>query len=209
MNPGRLVKKGDLILKLTNSQLELSVLSQESNLYEQLNRATETRLQLDQNNLQQRGSIAQSNYQIDLLKPQYERYKQLFEKNLISRQEYEKVAEQYKYNIKLRELTYESYRRDSMNRIFQLRQLDASESRMHQSLDGVSRMLENLEIRSPIDGQLATPELEIGQSINKGERLGWVDMLDKFKVRVKIDELYLPRTEPGLKGSFQLAGNTL
>jgi HlyD family secretion protein len=207
LESGAIVKKGDLILKLTNSQLELSVLSQESNLYEQLNRATETRLQLDQNNLQQRGTIAQSNYQIDLLKPQYERYKQLFEKNLISRQDYEKVAEQYKYNVKLRELTYESYRRDSINRIFQLSQLDASESRMHQSLDGVSRMLENLELRSPIDGQLATPELEIGQSITPSERLGWVDVLDKFKVRVKIDELYLPRTEPGLKGSFQLAGN--
>jgi len=208
LESGAIVKKGDLILKLTNSQLELTVLSQESNLFEQLNRATETRLQLDQNDLQQKASIAQSNYQIDLLKPQYERSKQLFEKNLISRQEYEKVYEEYKYNLKRRQLTYASYQSDSINRVYQLKQITASEGRMRQSLDGVGHMLDNLEIRSPIYGQLATPELEIGQSITPGERLGWVDVLDKFKVRVKIDELYLPRTEPGLKGSFDLAGST-
>ena len=208
LESGAIVKKGDLILKLSNSQLELSVLSQESNLYEQLNRAAETRLQLDQNDLQQKASLAQSNYQIDLLQPQYERYKQLFAKNLISRQEYEKVAEQYKYYLKAKELTYASYQQDSLNRVFQLKQIGASEGRMHQSLDGVSKILENLEIRSPIDGQLATPELEIGQSINVGQNLGQVDMLDKFKIRVRIDELYLPRTERGLKGTFQLAGET-
>ena len=203
---GAIVKKGDPILRLANSQLELNVLYQESTLYEQLNRAAETRLQLDQNNLNQKASIAESDYQIDLLKPQYERAKQLFEKNLISRQDFEKVAEQYKFNLKKKELTNESYQRDSLNRVYQLNQLDASESRMHQSLEGVSRIIENLEVRSPIDGQLATPDLEIGQSITIGERLGWVDVMDEFKVRVKIDELYLPRTDPGLKGSFALAG---
>jgi HlyD family secretion protein len=203
---GEIVKKGDPIIKLTNSALELNVLYQESTLYEQINHATTTRLSLDQNDLSQKASLAEINYQIDLLKPQYERYKQLFEKNLISRRQYEEVEEQYKYYLKRRELTYASYRQDSLNRSFQLKQLNASESRMHQSLDGVGRILENLEVRAPIDGQLATPELEPGQSIVVGQRLGQVDVLDKFKVRVRIDELYLPRTESGLRGSFKLAG---
>ena len=78
---------------------------------------------------------------------------------------------------------------------------------MLQSLDGVSRILENLIIRSPIDGQLATPDLELGQSVVSGMRVGQVDVLDSFKVRVRIDELYLPRTDKGLLGTFNLAGD--
>ncbi len=120
----------------------------------------------------------------------------------------EEVEEQYEYYMKRRELTYQSYRQDSLARSSQLKRIDASERRMMQSLEGVGRILENLVIRAPINGQLATPDLEIGQSINPGERIGWIDVLDSFKVRVRIDELYLPRTERGLKGTFALAGET-
>lgn len=204
---GEIVKKDDVILRLTNTSLELSVLSQESILYEQINRSTTTRLSLNQNDLNQQAQLAEIKYQLELLRPQYERYKTLFEKNLISEREYEEVAESYKYNQKRLELTYASYRQDSLARSYQLKQIDASEARMRKSLEGVSRILDNLVVRSPIHGQLATPELEIGQSISRGERLGQVDVLDSFKVRVRIDELYLPRVDKGLRGTFPFAGD--
>jgi HlyD family secretion protein len=203
---GEIVKKGDVILRLTNTSLELSVLSQEAALYESINRSSDTRLSINQNDLSQQAQLAEIKYQIELLRPQYERYKKLYEKNLISKREFEEVEEQYKYNKKRQELTYASYRQDSLARNSQLRRIDQSQLRMMQSLEGVGKILENLAIRAPINGQLATPDLEIGQSINVGERVGWIDVLDSFKVRVRIDELYLPRTEPGLKGSFTLAG---
>ncbi len=203
---GELVNKGDVILRLTNTSLELNVLSQEASLYEQINRSATTRLSLNQNDLAQQAQLAEIQYQIELLKPQYRRYKTLFEKNLISKREFEEVEEQYKYYKKRKELTYTSYRQDSIARSFQLRQIDASERRMLKSLEGVGRILENLVIRAPLKGQLATPDLELGQSIVTGERIGQIDVLDSFKVRVRIDELYLPRTERGLKGTFTLAG---
>lgn len=202
---GEIVNTGDVILRLSNTSLELSVLSQEAALYESINRSSDTRLSINQNDLNQQAQLAEIKYQIELLKPQYERYKRLFEKNLISKREYEEVEEQYKYYLKRRELTYASYRQDSLARSSQIRRIDQSQQRMMQSLEGVGKILENLQIKSPIKGQLATPDLEIGQSINPGERIGWVDVLDSFKVRVRIDELYLPRTEPGLKGTFTLA----
>lgn len=202
---GEIVKTGDVILRLSNTSLELSVLSQEAALYESINRSSDTRLSINQNDLNQQAQLAEIKYQIELLKPQYERYKRLYEKNLISKREYEEVEEQYKYYLKRRELTYASYRQDSLARSSQIRRIDQSQQRMMQSLEGVGKILENLQIKSPINGQLATPDLEIGQSINPGERIGWVDVLDSFKVRVRIDELYLPRTEPGLKGTFTLA----
>jgi HlyD family secretion protein len=199
---GEILKTGDVILKLTNTALELSVLSQEASLYEQINRSATTRLSLNQNDLSQQAQLAEIQYQIELLNPQYDRYKTLFEKNLISKREFEEVEEQYKYYQKKKELTYASYRQDSLARSYQLNQINASARRMLQSLDGVSRILENLIIRAPIDGQLATPDLELGQSIVSGDRIGQIDVLDSFKVRVRIDELYLPRTEKGLFGTF-------
>jgi HlyD family secretion protein len=202
---GEIVTKGDVILRLSNTSLELSVLSQEAALYESINRSSDTRLSINQNDLNQQAQLAEIKYQIELLKPQYERYKRLYKKNLISKREYEEVEEQYKYYLKRRELTYASYRQDSLARSSQIRRIDQSQQRMMQSLEGVGKILENLQIKSPIKGQLATPDLEIGQSINPGERIGWVDVLDSFKVRVRIDELYLPRTDPGLKGTFTLA----
>ena len=132
---GEILKKGDVIMRLTNTSLELSVLAQEASLYEQINRSSTTRLSLNQNDLNQQAQLAEIDYQIELLKPQYERFKTLYEKNLISKREFEEVEEMYKYNMKRKELTYASYRADSLSRSYQLNQIDASERRMMQSLD--------------------------------------------------------------------------
>jgi len=199
---GDLVKQGDVIIRLSNSTLELSVLSQQASLYEQINRSTTTRLSLNQNDLNQQQVLAEIDKQINLLKPQYERYTMLYEKDLISKREFEIVEEDYKYNKKRKELTYESYKVDSTSRIGQLKELNASETRMRQNLEGVNRILDNLVIRAPIIGQLATPDHQIGQAIVRGQSIGQIDVLGSYKVRVRIDELYLPRVDIGLKGTF-------
>ena len=199
---GDLVEVGDVILRLSNSNLELSVLGQQASLYEQINRSTTTRLSLNQNDLNQQQRLAEIEMRLGVLKPQYERFKTLYEKDLISKQEFEQVEEEYKYNVKRKELTYESYQNDSTARMRQLQELDASEGRMRQNLEGVSRLLDNLIVRSPIIGQLATPDHELGQNIVRGERIGQIDVVGSYKVRVRIDELYLPRVDIGLKGSF-------
>lgn len=204
---GALLKKGDTILVLNNSNLQLDVMQRETMLYEQINNLRQTRLLLDQNDLSQQGQLAEIDYQISLLEPQYKRFKELHEKKLVSDREFEEVKEQYDYNVKRRKLTYTSYRNDSVARSFQLSQLRQSEGRMNASLNGVGNILNNLVITAPIAGQLATPQqIEVGQAINPGQRYGQIDILDEFKVRVPIDELYLPRIGQGLKGKFTLSG---
>jgi HlyD family secretion protein len=116
---GALVEKGDTILVLTNSNLQLDVMQRETDLYFQINNLRQTRLLLDQNDLNQQGQLAEIDYQINLLKPQYERFLELHKKKLISDRELEEVKEQYLYNVKRRKLTYESYRNDSIARSIQ------------------------------------------------------------------------------------------
>lgn len=199
---GDSVKTGDVIIRLSNSTLQLSVLNQQASLYEQINRSTTTRLSLNQNDLNQQQRLAEIDFNINLLKPQYQRFKQLYEKDLISMREFEEIEEQYKYNVIRKELTYASYKIDSTARMRQLIELNASESRMRQSLEGVNMILDNLVIRARIEGQLATPDHELGQSIIRGERIGQIDVIGSYKIRVRIDELYLPRVDIGLNGSF-------
>lgn len=204
---GAIVNPGDTILILSNSKLQLEVMERESGLYFQINNLRQVRLQLDQNDLNQQAQLAEIDYQISLLKPQYERFRELHSKKLISDREFEEVKEQYEYNTKRRKLTYEAYRNDSNSRVVQKRQLQDSERRMNQSLDGVGHILDNLAVRAPIGGQLSTEQIEVGQSIHAGQRYGQIDILDKYKVRVPIDELYLPRVYTGLKGTFSFSGS--
>ena len=196
---GAMLKQGDVILELSNLNRELAVLQQEASLNQSINEARNTRLGITQNDLQQRQELASIDNQLAVLGPQYTRQKQLYEKKLIAKQDFEKTEADYKYFLERRKITYEVYKNDSINRIRQLDQMNFSESKMIESLRGVGKILDNLVIRAPIDGQLSHPPLDAGQAVTTGQRLGWIDVVGSYKVRVPIDELYLPRIHPGLK----------
>lgn len=195
---GAMLKKGDIILELSNLNRELSVLGQEAQLIESINRTRDTRLGITRNDLEQRQTLAQIDNQLAILEPQYRRQKQLFEKKLIAKQDFERTEADYKYNLERRRITYDAYKSDSLIRVRQLKEIQQSEQRMTQNLQGVGGILDNLIIRAPIDGQLSRPQLEEGQNVNQGQRIGQVDILGSYKVKVPIDELYLPRISTGL-----------
>lgn len=203
---GTMVKEGDTILTLSNSNLQLNVLNREAQLYDQINNVRNSRLNLEQNTLQLREQLANARSQRDILEAQYSRQKKLVDKELISEQEFEQTRENFEYQKKRYELTYESYRKDSLQAITQMEQLNDSEERMYRSLSAVQGILDNLVVQAPIEGQLSTIELNQGQSISQGERIGQVDILDSYKIRVGIDEYHLSRIAPGLHGSFNFNG---
>lgn len=205
---GAMVKTGDLIIEISNLNREIAVLQQEAQLVESINRSRDTRLGIIRNDLDQRTGMAQIDNQLAIFKPQYERQKILLEKKLIARQDFERTEADYKYNVQRRRITYEVYQKDSMNRINQLRDIDISEERMKENLESVRKILNNLNIKAPIDGQLSTGHWEIGQAVSQGQRLGQVDIVGSYKVRVPIDEIYFPRISTGLHASTDYAGKT-
>jgi HlyD family secretion protein len=198
---GAMLKEGDIILELSNLNRELTVLQQEASFNESINRARETRLNIMKNDLDQRQQLALIDNALAIIIPQYERQKKLYEKQLISKQEWERTEADYKYNLERKRITYQAYKADSVDRIRQLRETALSEQRMTKSLEGVGQILDNLIIRAPIDGQLSRPQLDRGQNINPGQRMGWIDVVGSYKVKVPIDELYLPRINTGLKAT--------
>jgi len=201
---GSFVKKGDRILKLANTNVQLDVLYREALLFEQINNARNTRLAIEQNSLTLRGQLADVFYQITRLQRLYDRDTLMFRKQLISAQEYEQVKDEYEYWKSKQSITVENFRQDSLLRHAQLVQLDGSITRMQSNLNLVMKSLEDLIVRAPLTGQLTSLNVEIGESKSPGQRLGQIDVLDGFKVRAAIDEFYISRINVGQKGSFDL-----
>ncbi|MBS1558883.1 MAG: HlyD family efflux transporter periplasmic adaptor subunit [Bacteroidetes bacterium] len=206
---GALVKKGDLIIEISNLNREISVLQQESDLVQSINRSRDTRLGILRNDLEQRQTLAQIDNQLAILRPQYERQKVLLNKKLIARQDFERTEADYKYNADRRKFTYDAYKRDSLGRVLNLRDIDESENRMKHNLIAVRTILENLNIKAPVDGLLTmAAHWEVGQAVSTAQRLGQVDIVGSYKVRVPIDELYLPKISVGLPATTDFDNKT-
>lgn len=205
---GSLVKQGDVILRLENTQLLIQISNQDALVVEQSNLLTNTRFNLDQNRTRSRQLLIDREYEIRRLQRIFERQKKLYGDTLISKEEYEQSKDDYDFEVRRQQLNVEAFKRDSIFQEVQLNQLENSLKRLHENLHIAQRRLDNLIIRAPIDGQLTSLNAEIGESKAQGERLGQIDVLDGFKVRAGIDEHYIARIETGQKGQFDFAGNT-
>lgn len=205
---GAMVEKGDTILQLSNSDLRLQVLQQSSGIYDQINQTRNSRLNIEQNSLSLKERLADAENQLEIARSNYERQEKLYEQDLIAEQEFLETEKNYEYAQKRYNLIYESFKQDSLQSSRQLQQIDRSLARMWRSLEAVQNILDRLVLTAPISGQLSTIELNPGQSISSGERIGQIDILDNYKVRMGIDEYYLSRITTGLKGSFTFNGET-
>ncbi|MBN2091672.1 HlyD family efflux transporter periplasmic adaptor subunit [candidate division KSB1 bacterium] len=199
---GSFVKTGDKILKLGNTNLLLDIMYREAELFAQSNNLRNTRLAMEQQRLSIRAQLIELNYQLANTKRAYQRAKELHQKGLVSEEEYEKLKNEYEYLGQKTNITLESHKQDSLFRDTQIHQLEASLSRMQANLEIVKTNLENLTIKAPITGQLTSLVAEIGESKSRGQRLGQIDVLEGFKVRVGIDEHYIARIDLNQNGEF-------
>ena len=202
---GTMMKKGDPILKLANTDLELSLANQETSVFNLL-----TQMQISRNAARQ-NTIMKLNQRTDVdnvLKEAERVYlldKKLYEQGVIAAQEFKQSENTYNYAIQKKKLTEEILKQDSTSIIEEGNQSKESYKRTEEALKIMRKKVEDLIVRAPIDGQLTSMDIEIGQNKNKGERLGQIDVLSGFKVRVDIDEHYISRIYNGLIGEFTFA----
>ena len=206
LESGTRVQRGDTILTLSNSDLRLQVLNQSSSLYDQINQTRNSRLNVEQNTLNLKERLAQAKNQYSVAQSNFDRQQKLYNENLISEQAYLESKENFQYQKKRYKLFYESFKQDSITSRRQLQQIDQSLDRMRRNLRAVQKILDRLVVTAPISGQLSTVELNPGQSISSGERIGQIDVLNNYKVRVNIDEYHLSRVTAGLQGTVEIAG---
>ncbi len=205
---GAFVRKGDRILRMGNTNLQLDVMYREALSYEQINNARNTSITIEQNTISVRQEVAEAEFQFQQASRNYLRDSTLFDRGLTSPMEFKRSQDEYAYWKERKAISLAHWQQDSLLRVNQLGQLDASIRRMTANLELTRKNLENLTLRAPIGGQLSSLNAEIGQSKSAGERLGQIDVLDSFKVRVPVDEFYIARVSPGQTGLCELAGDT-
>jgi len=205
---GTIVKKGQPILRLSNTDLLMTMMSQQNTVYN-----TITQIQIN-NNAAQQNTVSKLNQMADVesLYDEAERVyqvdKQLYEKKVIGFQDFKKAENDYNYYLKKKTLTKQILKQDSLSRTQQTEQDKRSYKGSQEALVLMKQKVDELTVKSPIDGQLTSLDAEIGQNKHQGERLGQIDVLSGFKVRVDIDEHYLDRIYNGLKGEFTFAEKT-
>lgn len=205
---GAMLKKGDPILKLANANMELSYMDQETRMYDAINNLANTRISLEQLRYTRQKEITQLNYEIDRLKIDFRRKEQFFKDKLISEKEYEDALRDYNYSLKQLEITLNLRKLDSISGVSQSNQIASSMQRMNNNLALLQRNMDNMTIKSPVDGKLSSFLVEIGQTKTAGEQLGQIDMMDGIKLRANIDERYISRVFTGQEAECEISGKT-
>ena len=205
---GTHVEEGTPILRLSNANLQLSVMQREAELFREVNRLRETRVTMGQRRLSMRAGLVETEYQLRQAEREYARQDEMFKADLTSRQDYDEAKDNLEYLTARRDVTVETLRQDSLFQTIQIRQLEESIDRLRLNLELIKQNEENLTIRAPITGLLSSLIAEVGESKPGGDRLGQIDVEDEFKVRAAIDEHYIARIRSGQAGSFDFAGGT-
>lgn len=200
---GEMVKKGDVIFRMVNNDLNLQIMNAESQLAYQANELRNTLINMDQQKINNKRNLLDIDFQIMKLKRAYEQNKVLYDEGNVSAEDFTRSREDYEYAVKERELRYEQMVQDSIFRENQRTQMNASLKNMQANLSIVRQRLEDLNVKAPADGQLGTLDIEIGQNIGQGQQFGQLNIIDSYKVTAQVDEHYIDRVKKDLHATFE------
>lgn len=205
---GTRVRKGDVILRLSNSNLDLQILNAEAELAEKQNLLRNTQVAMQQDRLNNRTEQATLDTDCDRKRRAYEQNARLYKERLISKEVYLQSREDYNLARRKQSLISQRLKQDSLYRHVQMAQMEDNLDNMRKNVLLVRDRKNKLEVRSAIDGELGLLDVELGQNIVAGQNIGQINDLSDFKVQAQIDEHYIDRVRPGLSASFSRDGKT-
>ena len=205
---GAFVEEGEPLIDLSNTSLQLDVIAREAEVSEQLNNLRNTQLAIEQNRLKLKSDLIEIDYQIARLSRLVKRYEELEGNQFVSKNDYEDSRDELTYWTNKREVTRESQAQDEKIRLAQIEQLDGSVTQLEKNLELARSNLENLLIRAPRSGRLTSLNAELGESKARGERLGQIDDVDRFKATALVNEFYLNRVRVGQHAQLDVNGSS-
>lgn len=205
---GTRLRKGDVILRLSNSNLDLQILNAEAELAEKQNLLRNTQVAMQQDRLNNRTEQATLDTDCDRKRRAYEQNARLYKERLISKEVYLQSREDYNLALRKQSLISQRLKQDSIYRHVQMAQMEDNLDNMRKNVLLVRDRKNKLEVRSAIDGELGLLDVELGQNIAAGQNIGQINDLSDFKVQAQIDEHYIDRVRPGLSASFSRDGKT-
>jgi len=205
---GQPVKKGDLILRFSNAQAQRTAIETETRLLETLDAYRVTEFTSSQSTILRQEALLDLDHQIMDVEAKFKRYDALMgtPNSPISREIYETTRDQLKFLKDKRALMQERMKQEEQLNDNRLMLARDSISKLNESRELLNRIVKSLDVRAPISGHLSTIDAQVGQNINRGQRIGQIDLLDKFKIRARIDQFYISRVQVGTPGHVNLDG---
>ncbi len=203
---GARVRKGDVIIRLSNSNLDLQILNAEAELAEKQNLLRNTQVTMQQDRLNNETEQATLDMDVSRKRRAYEQNERLMKEKLISREVYLQAKEDYELSQKKQRLVQERLKKDATYRRLQMDQMEDNLQNMRRNVLLVRDRKGKLEVRSAIDGELGLLDVELGQSITAGQKIGVINDLSDFKVEAQVDEHYIDRVRPGLSATITRDG---
>lgn len=200
---GSHVNEGDVIVVLGNENLDMQILNSEAELAEKENILRNTMISMEQQKLSVRQEKLSLQIEVRRARRVYEQNKALYEEKLIAKEEYLKASEDYELAKDKLELVTDRERQDSLYRSVQIAQMHESLENMRLNMNMIRRRKENLSVKAPISGELGLLDVELGQSVAAGAKIGQINNLDSYKIEAQIDEHYIDRVAPGLEATFE------
>lgn len=208
VDEGAHVHKGDIIVKLSNSNLDLEILNAESELAEKQNMLRNTQISMEQDRLNNRNEALQLEMDVETKLRAYCHQGALQKEQLNSREEYLKAKEAYELAVKKNGLIQQRLKKDGLLRRSQMEQMSDNLASMQRNVSLVRARKAKLDVRSSIDGEVGLLDVELGQSISPGQKIGVINDLSDYKVEAQVDEHYIDRVRAGLTASFEQSGRT-
>ncbi|MBO5708003.1 MAG: efflux RND transporter periplasmic adaptor subunit [Bacteroidales bacterium] len=205
---GTQVKAGDVIIRLSNDDLDMEILNSEANLAEKENALRNTMIQMEQEKMQLSLNILELETEVKRKGRTLESQKRLFDDGLIGKEEYLRSEEDYVLFCKKLEVTLARAEQDSIYRTVQIQQMEESLKNMKLNMQRIRNRKENLAVKAPIDGELGLLEVVLGESIGSGAKIGQINALDSYKIEALIDEHYIDRVSAGLTATFERQNET-
>ena len=205
---GAMVTQGQLLAELSNSDLQLNVLARQTEVTQQINSMRSQELALNQNRLANERARIEADLATQTARRQYELQRPLAERGFVSGRTFADSRDTYEANRRRSDVLRRQQAEDERLQSGQLAQLRASATGLNQSLDIARRSLDSLNLRAPVAGQLTSFDIQIGQSLQRGQRLGQIDSAGRNKLRAQVDEYYLNRVSEGLTANAEVNGRT-
>ncbi len=205
---GTMMKAGDPILRLSNSDLAVQMATEQTAVFSAQAQLELSKVTAEQNTVNKLNALEDVKLVFKEAERVYNMDKTLYAKNAIGSQEFQTAQNNYNAAKRKLELNELILKQDSVSNKAQLEQQEESYKNMQLELSLLRQKVSDLIVKAPIDGQLTGLDAEIGQTKNKGDLLGQIDVLTSYKVRVDVDEHYLSRIVEGLRGEFSFADST-
>ena len=204
---GTSVKRGDVILEMSNNSLSMQILQSEADLAEKQNILRNTMISMEQERLSLRQEKLQLDLEVSRLQRTYIQNQELYENSLIAKEDYLQSKENYELAVNKRDLILERQKQDSLYRSSQVAQMEESLKSMERNMELIRQRVDNLKVKAPIDGEVGMLDVVLGQSLTQGMNIGQINDLSAYKVQAQVDEHYIDRVTTGLTASFERQDN--